>query len=57
MWLIVTLLIFLDKVIEKLVTDLPQVFLDNSPALDPFQSGFRTGYGTETALVVSLLTA
>uniref|UniRef100_A0A670I2H7 Reverse transcriptase domain-containing protein n=1 Tax=Podarcis muralis TaxID=64176 RepID=A0A670I2H7_PODMU len=42
---------FLGKVIERAVAEQLGRFLDETSALDPFQSGFRAGHGTETALV------
>uniref|UniRef100_A0A670I3D4 Reverse transcriptase domain-containing protein n=1 Tax=Podarcis muralis TaxID=64176 RepID=A0A670I3D4_PODMU len=42
---------FLGKVIERAVAEQLGGFLDETSALDPFQSGFRAGHGTETALV------
>ncbi|KAF7250622.1 hypothetical protein EYD10_03728 [Varanus komodoensis] len=41
---------FLGKVLERVVGQL-QALLDETDYLDPFQSGFRPGYGTESALV------
>uniref|UniRef100_A0A8D2J6W7 Reverse transcriptase domain-containing protein n=1 Tax=Varanus komodoensis TaxID=61221 RepID=A0A8D2J6W7_VARKO len=42
---------FLGKVLERVVAGQLQVLLDETDYLDPFQSGFRPGYGTESALV------
>uniref|UniRef100_A0A670JAY7 Reverse transcriptase domain-containing protein n=1 Tax=Podarcis muralis TaxID=64176 RepID=A0A670JAY7_PODMU len=42
---------FLGKVIERAAAEQLGRFLDETSALDPFQSGFRAGHGTETALV------
>ncbi|XP_061466651.1 uncharacterized protein LOC133377174 [Rhineura floridana] len=42
---------FLGKVLERVVADQLQTLLDETDYLDPFQSGFRPGFGTETALV------
>ncbi|KAF7246590.1 Craniofacial development protein 2 [Varanus komodoensis] len=42
---------FLGKVLERVVVGQLQVLLDDTNYLDPFQSGFRPGYGTESALV------
>ena len=42
---------FLRKVLEQIMASQFQGFLDEPDYLDPFQSGFRPGYGTETALV------
>ena len=44
-------LAFLGKVIERAVVGQLQEFLEETSALDPFQSGFHAGYGLETALV------
>ena len=44
-------LAFLGKVIERAVVGQLQEFLEETSALDPFQSGFRAGHGVETALV------
>uniref|UniRef100_A0A803U0T6 Reverse transcriptase domain-containing protein n=1 Tax=Anolis carolinensis TaxID=28377 RepID=A0A803U0T6_ANOCA len=41
----------LSKVIERTVAGQLQQFLDETAGLDPFQSGFRSGHGTETVLV------
>ncbi|KAF7253346.1 hypothetical protein EYD10_01268 [Varanus komodoensis] len=42
---------FLGKVLERVVAGQLQAFLDETDYLDPFQSGFRPGYGAESALV------
>ncbi|KAF7245842.1 RNA-directed DNA polymerase from mobile element jockey [Varanus komodoensis] len=42
---------FLGKVLERVVAGQFQAFLDETDYLDPFQSGFRPGYSTESALV------
>uniref|UniRef100_A0A8D0GH51 Reverse transcriptase domain-containing protein n=1 Tax=Sphenodon punctatus TaxID=8508 RepID=A0A8D0GH51_SPHPU len=42
---------FLEKVIERAVALQLQAHLDSIGFLDPFQSGFRPSYGTETTLV------
>ena len=42
---------FLSKVVERVVADQLQELLDETNTLDPFQSGFRPRYGTETAVV------
>ena len=42
---------FLSKVGERVVADQLQALLDETNALDPFQSGFRPRHGTEMALV------
>ncbi|KAF7251615.1 Ena/VASP-like protein [Varanus komodoensis] len=44
-------LLFLGKVLEWVVAGQLQALLDETDYLDPFQSGFRPGYGTESALV------
>uniref|UniRef100_A0A803SVN4 Reverse transcriptase domain-containing protein n=1 Tax=Anolis carolinensis TaxID=28377 RepID=A0A803SVN4_ANOCA len=44
-------LTFLGKVIERAVLGQLQQFLDDTAGLDPFQSGFHPGHGTETVLV------
>ena len=40
---------FISKVVERVVADQLQALLDETDALDPFQSGFRPRHGTETA--------
>ncbi|KAF7249253.1 putative RNA-directed DNA polymerase from transposon BS, partial [Varanus komodoensis] len=42
---------FLGKVLERVVAGQLQALLDETDYLDPFQSSFRPGYGTESALV------
>ena len=42
---------FLYKVIKQATADQLQTFLEETSALDPFQSRFRPGHGVETALV------
>ncbi|KAF7241018.1 RNA-directed DNA polymerase from mobile element jockey [Varanus komodoensis] len=42
---------FLGKVLERVVAGQLQALLDETDYLDPFQSGFRPGDGTESALV------
>ena len=42
---------YLGKVLERLVAGQLQALLDETDFLDLFQSGFRLGFGTETALV------
>ena len=44
-------LAFLGKVIERAVEGQLQGFLEETSALDPFQSGFRASHGVEMALV------
>ncbi|KAF7250944.1 RNA-directed DNA polymerase from mobile element jockey [Varanus komodoensis] len=44
-------ILFLGKVLERVVAGQLQALLDETDYLDPFQSGFRPGYGTESALV------
>nr|XP_060616649.1 uncharacterized protein LOC132766280 isoform X2 [Anolis sagrei ordinatus] len=39
------------KVVERAAAEQLQQFLNNTAGLDPFQSGFRRGHGTETVLV------
>ena len=41
----------LGKVLERVVAGQFQALLDETDFLDPFQSGFRPGFGTETAVV------
>ncbi|KAF7239088.1 Sodium-dependent phosphate transporter 2 [Varanus komodoensis] len=42
---------FLGKLLERVVAGQLQALLDETDYLDPFQSGFRPGYSTESALV------
>ena len=42
---------FLSKVVERVVADHLQALLDETNALEPFQSGFRPCHGMEKALV------
>ena len=42
---------FLSKVVERVVADQFHTLLDETNALDPFQSGFRPCHGMEMALV------
>ncbi|KAF7246760.1 Reelin [Varanus komodoensis] len=42
---------FLGEVLEQVVAGQLQALLEETDYLDPFQSGFRPGYGTESALV------
>ncbi|KAF7245399.1 RNA-directed DNA polymerase from mobile element jockey [Varanus komodoensis] len=44
-------ILFLGKVLEQVVAGQLQALLDETDYLDPFQSGFRPKYGTESALV------
>uniref|UniRef100_A0A8D2LRL2 Reverse transcriptase domain-containing protein n=1 Tax=Varanus komodoensis TaxID=61221 RepID=A0A8D2LRL2_VARKO len=44
-------ILFLGKVLERVVTGQLQAHLDETDYLDPFQSGSRPGHGTESALV------
>lgn len=41
----------LGNAVEQLVAEQLQVFLEDTSALDPFQSGVQTGHGTERVLV------
>lgn len=41
---------FLDKVVERAVVEQLQAFLEETSALDPFQSSFRPSHGMETAV-------
>lgn len=47
---------FLEKIVEQVVMQQLQRVLDEANYLDLFQSGFRPGYGTKTALVTLLMT-
>lgn len=40
--------------LERVVAVQLQVLLEETNNLDPFQSGFRSGFGTESALVMLL---
>ena len=42
---------FLGKVLERVFAGKLQALLNEMDYLDPFQSGFRPGFGMETALV------
>uniref|UniRef100_A0A803SQV2 Reverse transcriptase domain-containing protein n=1 Tax=Anolis carolinensis TaxID=28377 RepID=A0A803SQV2_ANOCA len=42
---------FLGKLVERAAVEQLQQFLNDTVGLDPFQSGFRKGHGTETVLV------
>ena len=42
---------YLGKVLEQVVAGQLQALLDETDFLDPFQLGFRPGFGMETALV------
>ncbi len=42
---------FLDKVLERVVAGQLQQYLSINNILEPFQSGFRSGHSTETALI------
>ena len=42
---------FIGKLVERVVADQFQAFLEEIDALDPFQSGFRPCHGMEMALV------
>uniref|UniRef100_A0A8D2JHL2 Reverse transcriptase domain-containing protein n=1 Tax=Varanus komodoensis TaxID=61221 RepID=A0A8D2JHL2_VARKO len=44
-------ILFLGKVLKQVVAGQLQALLDETDYLDPFQSGFRPGYSTESALV------
>ena len=48
---------FLSKVVERVVVDHLQDLLDETNALDPFQSGFRPWHGMETELVAYRMTS
>ena len=45
---------FLGKVLERVAASQLQGFLDEMDDRDPFQSGFRPGYGAETSLIASV---
>lgn len=47
----ISLLPILSKVLEKVVLDQVIAYLDNQDVIPKFQSGFRRGHGTETALL------
>ncbi|KAJ0179958.1 hypothetical protein K1T71_004549 [Dendrolimus kikuchii] len=47
----ISILSFLSKVLERLVHNQLSIFLNKNDLLNPFQSGFRPGYSTVTALV------
>lgn len=42
---------FLGKIVERVVAEQLQIFMDNFFILGPFQSGFHPGYGKEIAVV------
>ncbi len=42
---------FLHKVLEKVVINQISLYLNSNDILDPFQSGFRAKYSTESALL------
>lgn len=44
-------IMFLSKVVERVVAEQLQVFLDAAEILDPFQSIFFPCHGTETTLI------
>lgn len=44
-------LCFLGNVVEYVMAEKLQGFLDVTPALNQLQSGFRSGFDTETAVV------
>ena len=48
---LVTNVLFMGKLIKRLVADQLQAFLGDTDTLDPFQTGFRPCHVTETALV------
>ena len=48
---IITNVSFLSKVVERVVANQLQALLDETNALDPFQSGFRLCHSMEMALV------
>ena len=50
----ISLLLLISKIIEKIIHDQTQVFLDKYKILFTYQSGFRKHYSTDTCL--SLLT-
>ena len=47
----ISLLCFLSKVLERLVHEQMASFVESRGLLDEFQSGFRPGYSTETAMI------
>lgn len=47
----ISLLCFLSKTLERVVYEQMVLFIDSNRLLNPFQSGFRTGHSTQTALL------
>lgn len=50
-------LLFSGKVVGREVVDQLQMFMEESPILNPFQTGFCPGCELETALVASEMTS